>query len=222
MESLIPESLWLVARLDDNAIISMDINIQEINPKFSSLFRDKFGLDNDELDLFVSNFHHKTILKKHFYLRAGQICNAKAYLNKGCIRNFVVDEKGHERILFFAFEDWWVGDFESYYSGQSGTNYVQALEDCELLIISKDKFEKLEEQIPKLKQWYVIKMVPASIASKKRFEELKTLTPEERYIALLEKQPFIFQRVPLQYIAAYLNIEPQSLSRMRNRLSKKD
>lgn len=188
---------------------------------FFTLFEEKFGLDQNELELFVSHFSKRIIPKKDFYLRAGQVCNCKAYLNKGCIRNFVVDDKGHERILFFAFEDWWVGDFESYYSGKPGTNYVQALEDCELLVIAKERFEKLVERIPKLNQWYAIKMVPAASASKKRIEELKTLTPEERYLALLEKQPFIFQRVPLQYIAAYLNIEPQSLSRMRNRLSKK-
>lgn len=199
----------------------MEMNIQDINSNFVSLFRDKFGLDKKEFEVFVSCFQRKIITKREFYLRSGQICKAKAYLNKGCIRNFVVDDKGHERILFFAFEDWWVGDFESYYSGQPGTNYVQALEDCEILTISKDKFEKLEEEIPKLKQWYTIKMVPAASASKKRIEELKTLSPEERYKSLLEKQPFVFQRVPLQYIAAFLNIEPQSLSRMRNRLSKK-
>lgn len=199
----------------------MDLNKQDINPLFFTLFEEKFGLDQNELELFVSHFSKRIIPKKDFYLRAGQVCNCKAYLNKGCIRNFVVDDKGHERILFFAFEDWWVGDFESYYSGKPGTNYVQALEDCELLVIAKERFEKLVERIPKLNQWYAIKMVPAASASKKRIEELKTLTPEERYLALLEKQPFIFQRVPLQYIAAYLNIEPQSLSRMRNRLSKK-
>lgn len=199
----------------------MDRSKSDINSKFFALFQDKFGLNKDEFELFLSAFSIKTITKKEFYLRAGQVCNCKAYLNKGCFRNFVVDEKGHERILFFAFEDWWVGDFESYYSGKPGTNYVQALEDSELLVITKDSFEKLSEQIPKLNQWYAIKMVPAASASKKRIEELKTLTPEERYLALIEKQPFIFQRVPLQYIAAYLNIEPQSLSRMRHRLSKK-
>lgn len=199
----------------------MGIALQDINPKFISLFRDQFGLDDCELDEFISNFILKTISKKEYYLRPGQLCNAKTYLNKGCVRNFVVDEKGHERILFFAFEDWWIGDFESYYSGKTCTNYVQALEDCEVLFISKEKFDTLSQRIQKLQQWYTIKMIPAASAAKKRLEELKILSPEERYIALIEKQPSIFQRVPLQYIAAYLNIEPQSLSRIRNRLSKK-
>lgn len=101
-----------------------EINIQDINPKFISLFREKFGLDKQELETFISNFKLRKITKKEYYLRSGQICNTKAYLNIGCMKNFVVDDKGHERILFFAFEDWWVGDFESYYSEQPGTNYV--------------------------------------------------------------------------------------------------
>lgn len=199
----------------------MEVELENINPKFIELFRQKFAFTEEEFALLLTSFQSKKVFKKDYYLRAGQICNSKAYLNKGCIRNFVVDEKGHERILFFAFEDWWIGDFESYYSGKPGTNYVQALEDCELLIIDKDRFKIVTEKIPKLNQWYEIKMVPAASASKKRLEELKILTPEERYIALLEKQPFIFQRVSLHYIAAYLNIERQSLSRMRKRLLRK-
>jgi len=196
--------------------------ISDIHPKFIKLFREQFGLDSEEFKTLISHFELVKIPNKVYYLRPGQICHSKAYLNKGCVRNFVVDEKGHERILFFAFEDWWVGDFESYYSGQPGTNYVQALEDIELLVIPKEKFNKLSEQIPKLQQWYALKMLPSAAASRKRLEEIKTLTPEERYVALLESEPSIFQRVPLKYIAAYLNIEPQSLSRMRARLSKKD
>ena len=199
----------------------MSINLKSINPKFKELFTGTFGFAKDEFNLFLSHFNIKHISKKDFYLRAGDVCNAKAYLNKGCARNFVVDEQGHERILFFAFEDWWIGDFESYYSDKPGTNYVQAIEDCELLIIPKGKFMELEEKIPKLKQWYTVKLTRAASASRKRMEEMKTLSPEERYLELLEKQPQIFQRVPLQFIASFLNIEPQSLSRMRKRLTEK-
>jgi hypothetical protein len=51
--------------------------------------------------------------------------------------------------------------------------------------------------------------------------EVKSLTPEERYLDLVKKHPHIFQRIPLQYIASYLDIEPPSLSRLRSRLTKK-
>lgn len=199
----------------------MEIDLKNINPKFIELFRQTFAFTEEEFALFMSCFTVKTISKKDYYLRAGEYCQSKAYLNKGCTRNFVIDEQGHERIVLFAFEDWWLGDFESYYSGTPATTYIQMLEDAELLVISKENFLKSEQAIPKLKLWYTHKMLRSASASMNRIVEIKTLTAEKRYLNLLEKQPHIFQRIPLQYIASYLNIEPQSLSRMRNRLTKK-
>jgi CRP-like cAMP-binding protein len=199
----------------------MEVELENINPKFVELFTQTFAFTEEEFALFLSSFKSKTICKKDYYFRAGELCRSKAYLNKGCARNFVLDEKGHERILFFAFEDWWLGDFDSYYSGKPGTNYIQMLEDSELMVISKESFQKAEQEIPKLKQWYSSKMLKSASSSRNRIEEMKTLSAEERYLKLIEKQPHIFQRIPLQYIASYLNIEPQSLSRMRNRLTNK-
>jgi len=199
----------------------MEVELKNINPKFVELFTQTFAFTKEEFALLLTSFKFKTISKKDYYLRAGELCKSKAYLNKGCARNFVSDEQGRERILFFAFEDWWLGDFDSYYSGKPGTNYIQMLEDSEILVISKENFQKAEQKIPKLKQWYTSKMLRSASASRNRIEEIKTLSAEERYLKLIEKQPHIFQRIPLQYIASYLNIEPQSLSRMRNRLTKK-
>lgn len=199
----------------------MHSSITEFTPSFVHLFREQIGLNDDEFAEFASHFKKVSVSKKEFYLRSGEICDQKAYLHKGCMRNFVIDERGHERILYFAFEDWWVGDLESYYNDVPGTNYLQALEDCELLVIRKSDFQKMEKSITKLQLWYAVKMVPAAGASRKKLEEMKTQTAEARYLAMIEKQPLIFQRVPLQYIASYLNIEPQSLSRLRKRLSRK-
>lgn len=199
----------------------MQDELKNINQKFVELFRQTFAFSEEEFALFLSYFTIKTIAKKDYYLRAGECCHSKAYLNKGCARNFVLNEQGHERTLFFAFEDWWLGDFDSYYSGKPGTNYIQMLEDSELLVISKENFQKAEQEIPKLKQWYSFKMLRSVSASRNRIEEMKTLSAEERYLKLIETQPHIFQRIPLQHIASYLNIEPQSLSRMRNRLTGK-
>ena len=199
----------------------MEAELRNINPRFVELFRQTFAFTEEEFALFLSYFTVKTITKKDYYLRAGECCHSKAYLNKGCARNYVADEKGHERILFFSFEDWWLGDFDSYYSGKPATNYVQMLENSELLLISKENFQKSEREIPKLKQWYSSKMLRSASAARSRIEEMKTKSAKERYLNLLEKQPHIFQRIPQQYIASYLNIEPQSLSRMRHRITNK-
>ena len=199
----------------------MNIELENINPKFIELFRQTFAFTKEEFALFLSRFTVKTIAKKDYFLRAGDCCHSKAYLNKGCTRNYVIDDQGHERILHFAFEDWWLGDMESYYSGKAASTYIQMLECSELLVISKESFLRSEQEIPKLKLWYTHKILRAASASMNRIVEMKTLSAELRYRQLLEKQPHIFQRIPLQYIASYLNIEPQSLSRMRNRLTNK-
>ena len=199
----------------------MSLNEENINPGFIQLFKRTFGFSDEEFALFLSHFETTYLRKKDIHLKAGEVCRTQTYLNKGCTRNFVIDEQGSERIMFFAFEDWWLGDLDSYLTGCPGTNYVQAIEDCELLVLSKETFSVLEKKIPKLSQWYSYKIARSAAASRKRMEEMKTLSAEERYLHLLEKHPYIFQRVPLQYIASYLNIEPQSLSRMRKRIAEK-
>lgn len=199
----------------------MDIRRQDIDKRLVSLFINTFGFTDDEFDHLLSHFEIQKLKKKEHYFRAGDVCRQQAYINKGCTRTYVLDNEGHERILFFAIEDWWIGDLESYYTQKPGVNYVQALEDCELLIIRREFFLQLAQENPKMQQWYSYKVQRAANAMWRRLTEVKTATPEERYRDMLNNQPQLLERIPLQYIAAYLNIEPQSLSRLRKRLTKK-
>ncbi|MBI3257896.1 MAG: Crp/Fnr family transcriptional regulator [Ignavibacteriae bacterium] len=196
----------------------MQLYRSEISPLFIELFTEKVALSEAEFELFVSYFRREYIPRKFFYLKAGQTTNQTAYINKGSSRTFTMDDKGNEHIMHFSFEDWWIGDLQSYHTGSPGRMYVQAMEDCELLCISKSDFETIQIRIPQLKEWHEQKFHKAHFATLNRLVEIKTLTPEERYLQLLEKHPHIFQRIPLQYIASYLGIEPPSLSRMRKRL----
>jgi len=197
------------------------ISREFIHPPFIDLFINVFGFNDDEFDFFLSKFTLKELKKKEYYCRSGEVCVKKAYLNKGCTRTFIVDSNGHERIQLFGFEDWWIGDFNSYYSGEPGQCYVQALENCELLIITKEDFDKLEKQIPKLTQWYTSKLKNHTLALSIKMEELSSASAEERYLCLAENEPQVIRRIPLQYIASFLGIEPQSLSRIRARLANK-
>lgn len=199
----------------------MEINRSELSPIFINLFLDTMKFTDAEFELVLSHFKLELIPRKCFYLKAGNISKQKAYINKGCMRTFTIDAKAHEHILFFSFEDWWLADFESYYTQEPAKQYIQAMEDCELLCIAKTDLDKLEEEIPKLKIFFQQKKQKMIFATMNNLREVKSLTPEERYLNLLNKHPHIFQRIPQQYIAAYLDIEPPSLSRLRSRLSKK-
>jgi len=196
----------------------MQLYRSELSPQFVDMFLKTIQLTEEEFELVLSHYWREYIPRKFFYLRAGQVCKQVAYINKGSARIFTTDNKGGEHILHFAFEDWLIGDLESLYTGNPCGIYIQAMEDCELLCISKTDIDKLEEQLPKFKEWHVGKQRKAHHASINRLSEVKTLSPEERYLQLVQKHPHIFQRIPLQYIASYLDIEPQSLSRMRKRL----
>ncbi len=199
----------------------MELYRSELSQHFVDTFIQKMDFTEHEFSYLISFFKRQYVPRKFFYLKAGQITMQKAYINKGSTRTFTTDEKGGEHILNFSFEDWWLGDFESYHSGKPGTKYIQAIEDCELLCISKEALEKIQIEMPKLKALFEMKQKNMIYSTMERLNEVKTLTAEERYVNLIKKHPQIFQRIPLQYIASYLDIEPPSLSRLRKRLSER-
>jgi CRP-like cAMP-binding protein len=195
---------------------------EQLPESLDSLFRQKFQLDNDQLALISDKFRPTKIEKKGFYLKQGDIAKSKAFLVKGAVRYFYLDNNLKENTLFFRFENMWLGDIESYHEQTPSKISIQTLEDSELLIINKTDFAILQQQIPALEKWYAINAVKMYASLFNKLVEAKLRTPEEKYLHLLDNEPQIFQRVSLQHIAAYLEIEPQSLSRLRKRLLKSD
>ena len=151
-----------------------------IDSRFAELFKGSFGLDAHEYEHLLSRFTHAELKKGDYYHRCGDISHSKAYVNKGCTRTFVTNQDGKESVLFFSFEDWWIADFESYYTEQPGKQYIQAMEDCELLCISKTDIDKLCEQLPKLKEMFEQKKQKMIFATINNLNEVKTFTAEER------------------------------------------
>ena len=134
------------------------------------------------------------------------------------MRRFIIDEHAKEIILNFSLEDYWIGDLESFVFQKPTEFYVQALEDCELLLLSRESFFQVSKEIPKFKKFHDDKVQRNHYTALKRLSIAKSATPEEKYIDLMKKQPQLFQRIPLHYIASYLGIEPESLSRIRKRI----
>ena len=98
---------------------------------------------------------------------------------------------------------------------------IQALEDSELLLLSRTNFVRMCAEVPKYKTFHDEKVQRNHFATLKRLAVAKSGTPEEKYLHIMNEQPQLFQRVPLHYIATYIGIEPESLSRLRKRLSEK-
>jgi CRP-like cAMP-binding protein len=181
--------------------------------------REKAGFTDAEVGQYLTYLETRFVRKKELYLVAGEISGATAYVKKGCLRRYVIDKEGKETIINFATEDWWIGDLESFTHRRPSIYHIQALEDSELLLLTRAKFEKVCEEIPKYKTFHDEKVQRSYYATLKRLSLVTSGTAEEKYMLLMKEQPQLFQRIPLHYIASYLGIEPESLSRLRKRLT---
>jgi CRP-like cAMP-binding protein len=189
-----------------------------ISPLLEKELREIAGMNDEEVELYMSFLTQKSLRKKGYLLRAGDTCFCVTYINKGCMRRYIIDEHSKEVILNFALEDHWVGDLESFIFQKPTDFYIQALEDCELLQLPRENFYRACKEIPRFKKFHDDKAQLNHYSVLKRLSMAKSATPEEKYLDLMKKQPQLFQRIPLHYIASYLGIEPESLSRIRKRI----
>ena len=177
------------------------------------------GLSRDEYEFYSSLLKKEVIRKKEHYLQAGEISRAIAYVNSGCLRQYIIGEQAKEIVIQFAMEDWWIGDLESFQLEKPSNYYIQALEESELMLLSRTNFFRACDELPKFRIFHEEKVRRNHFATLKRLSMAKLSTPEEKYLLLMKEQPQLFQRIPLHYIASYLGIEPESLSRLRKRLA---
>ena len=157
--------------------------------------------------------------KKEFLFMEGELAKYVGFVNKGCLRYYRLDDKGEEHIIYFATEEWWIGDLSSFYSGKPSLFNLHALEDCELFLYTKELFELMRAQIPAFDQYVKIRHAKATDARLETMMSQRYESAESRYLKLLQGFPDIFQRVPQHYIASFLGIKPQSLSRIRKNLA---
>lgn len=195
----------------------MSIN-RNASPTLVNELKCQAGLTDSEIDFYFSLLIEKQLKKKEYLLQAGDICNNVAYVNNGCLSRYIIDGHFKEVILNFAMEDYWVGDLESLIFQKPSIYFIQALENCNLLQLSRENLLTVTEELPKFKKFHDDKIQRNHYYTLKRLSFAKSASPEEKYLALLEEKPEIFERIPLHYIASYLGIEPESLSRLRKRI----
>ena len=176
------------------------------------------SISDKEFDTLTEFFTPKHLKKKEHLYKQNQICKYIAFVAKGCLRNYHIDDKGDEHIIYFALEDWWVADLQSFFLRIPSMFNMQALEDCELLVSTKTEFENAFETVPVFEKFYRLKTQKAYTNTQKSVAE-KAETAEDRYRKLLNTSPSIIQRIPQRYLASYLGIQPQSLSRIRKKIS---
>lgn len=137
------------------------------------------------------------------------------------MRTYTIDDNGFEHNNYFAVENWWTGDLHSFLTQQPSTNYIQALEDVELLQISHQNMELFYEKVHKFERFSRLLFQRSLIAYAERRKQFISLKAEERYLDFIEKNPHLQQRIPQKHLATYLGITPEFLSMLRKKRSRK-
>src|ERR1700761_2069712 len=172
-------------------------------------------LSADDKQVLMEHLKPKKLLKRQFFLQAGDVCKYTGFIVKGSAKTFTVDEKGHEHILKLSVENWWLADFESFYHLTPSRYNIEALEDLEVLQVTNAQVEEFFAPIPAFTAMQEVIKQNYAIANQNRVQAAISYTAEERYDDLISSYPHFLQRFPQNMIASYLGISPETLSRIR-------
>jgi len=178
-------------------------------------------LTDDEINLLISKVELKKVRKKQWLLTPGEYSHAKYFISKGCFRAYCIDDNGHEHITKLSMEGWWISDIQSFLSGEPATQYVEALEDGEVVVFPKTVLEELCDQIPQLNKYFRLLYQLALCNNQQRIFRTISNTADKHYLQFIDQFPALEQRVPQYMIASYLGITPEFLSKIKKKSSKK-
>lgn len=192
-----------------------------MNELLKQNIKNHINLSEDEINIFNSYFKTKVITTKNYLLKAGEICKYEGFVTKGCFRVFLIDKKGNENVLYFAIKNWWLSDIDSFTNQIPSQLFIQALENSEVLLISKKDKEKCYDKIPKIERLFRIMTQKFLVSNQRRILQSQSLTSEERYVYFLANYPQIAQKITNIQLASYLGITHEFVSKIRRKIAQK-
>lgn len=180
----------------------------------------KVPLTDEDQAIIKTYLTPKKVRRKQYLLQEGDVCKNIFFVEKGALRLYSLDESGREHILQFALEGWVISDLYSFLTGEPATYTIDAIEDSELVMVSKSAHEELLKKVRSYETFTRLNITGAYLAMQRRLTSTISATLEERYEAFVALYPHIAERVPQHMIASYLGLTPETLSRVRKRMAK--
>jgi CRP-like cAMP-binding protein len=179
------------------------------------------SLSEQEIQLLRNAVDKKVYTKNELIFKEGNVSDEIYFVTKGCVRLFY-NVDGTDKTAFFYTEGQFICAGESYTFNIPASENYQALEQTEIFVFTKSKIDVLLKEIPKFEIIARIATENELITCQKVIASFVTKSAEERYIDLLSTQGELFQRVPQQYIASFLGVSPETLSRIKARVLNKN
>ncbi len=177
----------------------------------------QINIDKESLESIISSFEIKTIKKGDFFLKSGIICRKLAFIESGYLRMYDIAD-GKEITFWIGSNGKFITSLSSFIFETENFWNIQAVTDCNILVINREKHFELCKQQPKWLEFDNLLLAHSfALLEKSMFSQLHT-TAQQRFENLLKEEPALFNHVPLQQIASMLGITPESLSRLRKNL----
>lgn len=190
-----------------------------MNDKLTKIFTDMFQMPQQRVNEFLANTFVVTYKKNEVISTKNSIFDRLGYIVEGAVRAYCVNEKGEDVSYLLQVDGGYIGDYESYITGKKSELILETLVHTEIVFFEKTKIEEL---MTKDAFWIGFAKTVSDLVfldAKQRINGLLFFTPEQRYLNLLTKSPDVIQKIPQKYISSYLGITPQSLSRIRKRIT---
>jgi CRP-like cAMP-binding protein len=178
-------------------------------------------LDDVEKAVLFSLLESRSLKSGDLIAKAGETCQYFIFVSMGCLMSYYTDEGGVERVLQFAQASWWTGDLNTFTTREPSIYSTRAIVDSEVLLLNPKGLSDLLERVPKFEKYFRIIFQNSLVAHGRRIMETISFTAEERYESFRNRYPTLEQYVPQKYIASYLGVTPEFLSKVRRRITHK-
>lgn len=178
-------------------------------------------LTQEEQEHFLSKTQTRRFKPKTILLNSGEICRQSYFVNSGILRSFNINDNIVEHVLNFACEGWWMADMYSLISQKPGNLFIEVIEECEVVLLTKENQEQLYHDIPKLERFFRILTENALVANQQRIMDKLSLSAEARFDKFCQKYPTLIQHIPQKQIASYIGVTPEFFSKMKSAMVRK-
>ncbi|WP_228420153.1 Crp/Fnr family transcriptional regulator [Chryseobacterium camelliae] len=190
----------------------------QMHDKLLQYIQASYHFNSAEIELIKEYFEPVEYSKNTVIEEEGNVPRYLYYIISGYLRLFHFDENGNEVTTHINCPPGFFTSYFNFINQTKSDENVECITDCELLRITKENLNKLTEESPSMKDFSISVFHQSINYNENRSKELSTLNAEQRYLKLIKNYPGIIQNVPIQYIASFLGMKPESLSRIRRKL----